>query len=240
MRDLENLLSRLAREEATLSATHDQIDAGHRKIEAFQQQIEDVKRQIEETEAHTKKLEGHTKTVEKRMALLREYVEMVEAGEDPLEPIAAAEPDVAANDAPGVDLPAIDDEEEEIVDLNFVQPMTGPAEASSTTAALGPISFDDLDMELLSYETLPHTQTFGEELLLVLAYHRKAVAPKDIARVFRRLDYAPKLSPTAKNVRAQIETDAHLFESAAGEKISLTREGRAEAQQLLQRLRQAG
>ncbi|KPK63767.1 MAG: hypothetical protein AMS21_06505 [Gemmatimonas sp. SG8_38_2] len=238
MGDLKNLQSRLAREEATLSATHEQIEAGHRKVEAFQRQIEDVERQIGETEAHIKKLEDHTKAVEKRMALLREYVEMVEAGEDPLEPIATGEPDLADDDAPGTDLPTIDDEEEEIVDLDFVQPMTGPAETSSTT--VGPISFDDLDVELLSHEILPHTHTFGEELLLVLAYHRKPVASKDVARVFRRLDYAPKLSPTAKNVRAQVETDPHLFESAAGDKISLTREGRDEARQLLQRVRQEG
>jgi hypothetical protein len=224
MGDLENLQGRLAREEATLSGTHDQIGAARRHIESLTQQIEDLKGQIEQTETHITKLETHTTTIDKRMALLREYIELVEAGEDVIEPLEADTPP----------LPTVDADDEDVVDLDFVQ-QTAKTDAGSEEPT-GPISFETLDEERFTHEILPRTSTFGEELLLVLAHHRKGVAPKDVTKVFRRLDYAPKASPTAKNVSSQVETDHHLFETAAGGKIALTREGRDEALLLLQSL----
>lgn len=224
MSDLENLQGRLAREEATLSGTHDQIEAARRHIESLRQQIEDLKGQIDQTETHITKLETHTTIIEKRMALLREYIELVEAGEEVIEPLAA-------ETAPR---PAVEAAEEETVDLDFVQQTAKPD--AGMEEPKGPVSFETLDDEHFTHEILPRTSTFAEELLLVLAHHRKAVASKDVTKLFRRLDYAPKASPTAKNVSSQVETDPRLFETAAGGKIALTREGRDEALQLLQQL----
>lgn len=241
MRDLENLRSRLAREETTLSAAHEQIEMGRRKIEALRQQIEDVKRQIEGAERQIEKLQDHSGTVEKRMALLREYIEMVEAGEEVIPSADATQPEVRAEEPQSAALPTLDaGEEEEEIDLEFVRPLSTHEETDPVPVDAEPISFEKLDEELLSHEILPRTQTFGEELLLVLANHRRAVAPKDIGRIFRRLTYAPKLSPTAKNVRSEVETDQHIFEYAGGDKVALTREGRQEAQQLLRQLYGAG
>ncbi len=224
MGDLENLQGRLAREEATLSQTRDQIEAAHRHIESLHKQIEDVKGQIEQTETHITKLEAHTGAIKKRMALLQEYIDLVEAGEDVLEPL----------DAENVPELVAESNEEETMDLEFVQQTAKPAAAVDEPT--GPVTFETLDEEHFTLEILPRTSTFGEELLLVLAYHRKAVSPKDVTKVFRRLDYAPKASPTAKNISSQVETDNHLFEAVAGEKIALTREGRDEALRLLQQL----
>ncbi|MEE9133776.1 MAG: hypothetical protein V3U13_09450 [Gemmatimonadota bacterium] len=241
MRDLENLRSRLAREETTLSAAHEQIEMGRRKIEALRQQIEDVKRQIEGAERQIEKLQDHSGTVEKRMALLREYIEMVEAGEEVIPSADATQPEVRAEEPQSAALPTLDaGEEEEEIDLEFVRPLSTHEETDPVPVDAEPISFENLDEELLTHEILPRTQTFGEELLLVLANHRRAVAPKDIGRIFRRLTYAPKLSPTAKNVRSEVETDQHIFEYAGGDKVALTREGRQEAQQLLRQLYGAG
>jgi len=224
MGDLENLQGRLAHEEATLSGTRDQIEAARRHIESLRQQIEDVKVQIEQTETHISKLETHTTTIEKRMALLREYIELVEAGEELIEPFGPGS-------APQ---PATEVDEDETVDLDFVQQTTEPSAPSEDPKE--PLSFETLDEEDFTHEILPRTSTFGEELLLVMAHHRKAVAAKDVTKVFRRLDYAPKTSPTAKNISSQVEADHHLYETGAGGKIALTREGRDGALRLLKKL----
>jgi hypothetical protein len=231
MRDIDNLQNRMAHEQVTLKATHEQIQAARANIETLRKKISDAQRQIEATEAHIAKLEEHTTTIEKRIALLREYMEMVESGGEPPIPVQS-EPAI-------VEAAADVDAEMDDMDLDFVQPLptTATTDTSTSTQAVdGPISFETIEEEILTDEVLPRTQTFGEELLLVLAYHRKALAAKDVARVFRRLDYAPKLSPTSKNVKTHVETDDHLFEYATGDKIALTREGRAEAQRLLERL----
>jgi hypothetical protein len=231
MRDIDNLQNRMAHEEKTLAATHEQIEAARANIETLRKKISDTQRQIETTEAHITKLQEHTTTIEKRIALLREYMEMVESGGEPPVPLQS-EPVVSEAAA---DVEALVDD----MDLDFVQPLptAAPTDTSTSTQDLdGPASFETIEEETLTDEVLPRTQTFREELLLVLAYHRKALAAKDVARVFRRLDYAPKLSPTSKNVKTQVETDHHLFEYATGDKIALTREGRTEAQRLLELL----
>jgi hypothetical protein len=280
MRDLDSLHSRLAREEATLSATHEQVEAALREIEALKEEIRERERQILEAERHIEKLRAHAATIEKRMALLREYIEMVQAGEEPAwepEPAAAAAPalDEAAADldptpeATGaanaeaaetvgaeppvavhqeepvreepVDEAAIEEETLEpadaLADREFVEEMTPPGAVETVEEIEAePITLENVDPQFLAMEVLPRTETFGEELLLVLACHRKAVAPKDVAKVFRRLEYAPKLSATEENVVSQVDADPHLYESAARGKIALTREGREEAQRLLEQL----
>jgi vacuolar-type H+-ATPase subunit I/STV1 len=226
MPEIDNLQSQLAQEERTLKATQGQIQAAHGNIEALRAQIEDTQQKITATENHIEKLKEQISTIEKRIALLREYMDMVEAGGVTIEPLEPIEPQVTEDE--DIDI--------EGVDLEFVQPLMAPDGVdSSVEEDEGPTTLHNVDEEYFTDEILPRTKTFGEELLLVLAHHRKAVAPKGIAGLFRRLDYAPKLSPTSKNVKTQVETDAHLYEITK-DKVALTREGRTEAQNLLQQL----
>ncbi len=111
--------------------------------------------------------------------------------------------------------------------------MPGATPDDTNPPRTGPLTMEDLDEETLTHEVLPRTQTFEEELLLVLAFHRKPVQPKDVARIFRRLDYAPKQKATEAIIKAQLEADHHLFEQAKEGRIALTAEGREEAQRLL-------
>lgn len=248
MEDLENLRNRLAQEEATLAATHEQIEDAQRQIKRLHGQIEAVQQQIATTEQGIADLQRHAEEIEKRIALLREYMTMVESAPEspvPLEPTPPAEPAAQPHEpaAPAAEslgdvLPSLDEAEPagELGDLAFVEaPTSASGAASSATEAPG--SIDDLDEDYLTAELLPRTQTFQEELILVMAFHRKAIAPKEVARVFRRLDYAPKLSATEKNIKAQVEADHHFFEYAGEGRVALTREGRAEAQRLLEQLR---
>jgi hypothetical protein len=121
--------------------------------------------------------------------------------------------------------------------LTFEQPLTAPTDSGAPAATeRGSINFETMDEELLTHELLPRTATFEEELLLLMAYHRKTLKPKDVASRFRRLDYAPKTKPTEDNIRQQVESDHHFFEFAAEGRIALTEEGREEAERLLQAL----
>ncbi|UCC71297.1 MAG: hypothetical protein JSV86_12995 [Gemmatimonadota bacterium] len=261
MRDLDNLQTQLAKEEAALGATHEQIEAARQQIEALHAQIAALQSQIAATERQIEELREHAATIEKRMELLREYMSMVDAAQQApasaQTPPAAAPaptptpPDVhhtpvpsrAAAQATGGEgaaeiLPSFEEEqEEEIGDLSFVESLPG-AKPDDTNPPLTvkPDSFEALDEETLTHELLPRTHTFEEELLLVLAYHRKAIAPKDVGRVFRRLDYAPKQSATEKNIKALVEADHQFFEHAKEGRIALTAEGREEAQRLLEQL----
>lgn len=142
----------------------------------------------------------------------------------------------------GGDLPFVEDDEEtdledleNLEDLTFVESLDGEAGLDDDSET-GAASFEDLDEIAFTHEILPHTETFAEELLLVLAYHRKAAAPKSVVRIFRRLDYAPKQPATEENVSALVELNPHLYQYAAGGRIALTREGRSEALRLLEDL----
>lgn len=108
-----------------------------------------------------------------------------------------------------------------------------PAQKIADTA---PNNFDDLDEDALAMEVLPRTQTFEEELLLTLAHHRKALEPKEVAKLFRRLDHTPKVKPTESNIKAQIASAPHLYEQPSEGRIALSQEGREEAQRLLMSL----
>ncbi len=249
MRDLETLQQRLAQEEATLAATHEEIEAALGQIEALNQQIEATQRQIEA-------LQDRTQTIEKRIALLREYIAMVEAGEEPLEPVAAMEPDepVAESDAVAVeeveaDESALEEEPgddelqitpaEEVVeaadlgDIDLTPPISAFS-AKGARARRGPLTFDNIDDDTLAHEVLPRAQTFEEELLLLMAHHRKAIKPKDINRAFRRLDHTPKFTASEKAITSQVAQE--YLEWMANGRIALTREGREEAQRLLDQL----
>jgi hypothetical protein len=144
--------------------------------------------------------------------------------------------DAAASDtANDVDVSADALIEDEPVEIQFVEPF-GPPPASTAPPRKRIVSFEELDDETLTLELLPRTQTFEEELLLVMAHHRKAVAPKDVGRVFRRLDYTPKLTGSERILRQRIEAARHLFEFTGEGRIALTREGREEAKRLLEQL----
>ncbi len=251
MRDLDNLQGRLASEEELLAATNRQIESAQRKIESLLQRIEDSKRQIKAAEQLIEKLRSDCETTEKRMGLLRQYMELVEAENGPASPMVkpeeesqpqvADEPDPATVEEAGAETDEVledlqyleEDEDYDGDDLIYVEP---PAvEASEEEPEQVPtISFDDVDETVFVLEILPRTHTFGEELLLVLANHRKAVAPKSVVRVFRRLDYAPKQPATEKNVTAQVDANALYYEYTAGGRVALTRDGRREALRLLE------
>lgn len=260
MQDSDNLKSQLAKEEAALAATSEQIEAAHRQIEALHARIADTQNQIAATENQIEELADHAATIEKRIQLLREYMEMVE--EAPEAPNAApAKPKPAAptyptpppaaitypTPPPGVEianndaepLPSLGDPEpeDEIGDLAFVESMPGAtADDTNPPVTARPGSIDALDEEALTHELLPRTQTFEEELLLVMAFHRKAILPKEVGRIFRRLDYAPKQKATEAAIKAQVEATPHFIEYAKEGRIALTAEGREEAQRLLEQL----
>ncbi len=259
MEDLENLQQRLAQEEATLTATHEQIEAAHGQIAALNQQIGATQRQIEATESQIKALQDRTQAIEKRIALLREYIAMVEAGEEPLEPVAepvsedaTAESDAdtseeleeVASDEPAMAEASVEEELEaesivedvETADLGDLE-LTPPVSAFSAKGARTRrerLTFDNIDDDTLAHEVLPRAQTFEEELLLLMAYHRKAIKPKDINRAFRRLDHTPKFTASEKAITSQVAQE--FLEWVANGRIALTREGRDEAQRLLDQL----
>lgn len=247
MEDLENLQQRLAQEEATLAATHEQIEAAHTQIAALGQQIE-------ATESQIQSLQDRTQAIEKRISLLREYIAMVEAGEEPAEPVVEtapnhapaeieAEPDEAeAAEEPITEEAALEEElqtvegDVEPADLGDLE-LTPPVSAFSAEGARTrrePLTFDNIDDDTLAHEVLPRAQTFEEELLLLMAYHRKAIKPRDINRAFRRLDHTPKFTASEKAITSQVAQE--YLEWVADGRIALTREGRDEAQRLLDQL----
>jgi hypothetical protein len=251
MLDSDNLKSQLAMEQASLAATTEQIEAAHRQIEALHAQIAEMQNQIAATERQIEELADHAATIEKRIELLQEYMEMVKtAPEAPnAAPVAPASPPPAQSappppsaEATGNDaeaLPSLGDPEpdDEIGDLSFVESLPGAtADDTNPPVTDKPDSFADLDEETLTHELLPRTQTFEEELLLVMAFHRKAILPKEVGRIFRRLDYAPKQKATDAAVKAQVEAAPHFIEYAKEGRIALTAEGREEAQRLLDQL----
>ncbi len=247
MEDLENLQQRLAQEEATLAATHELIEAAHAQIAALGQQIEATKSQIQS-------LQDRIQAIEKRISLLREYIAMVEAGEERAEPVAEAAPNQApaeleaepeeeeAADEPITEEAALEEELEAVegdvepADLGDLE-LTPPVSAFSAKGARTrrePLTFDNIDDDTLAHEVLPRAQTFEEELLLLMAYHRKAIKPRDINRAFRRLDHTPKFTASEKAITSQVAQE--YLEWVADGRIALTREGRDQAQRLLDQL----
>jgi hypothetical protein len=257
MKELDSLQRQLAREDDLLSATEGNIDSARQKIESLRRQIETAKREIQATEELIDRLRANSETIKKRRSLLLQYIELAKAGDEvvptptedepsnaqtpeaevapPEEEASATEsqlPSVEGDAIPG-DLPYLEgDDDQNLDDLPFVEPTDSEADLDDETEPLT-VSLDDIDEITFTHEILPHTQTFGEELLLVLAYHRKATMPKSVVRVFRRLDYAPKQPATEENVSAQVELNPHLYQYAVGGRIALTREGRNEALRLL-------
>ncbi len=257
MQDFENIQSQLAQEEAALAATNEQIEAAQQAIADAHAQIEAVQARIQGFEEQIDKLREHAESVQKRIQLLREYMEMAASSRVPTPPPAPAPqrttpppspapqpatPDVSPAPEPATGDSGLDDEL--LPDLNQPDelglgdaldlPAATPTAPSATDRS--DITFETMDEEMLTHELLPRTSTFEEELLLLMAYHRKAIKPKEIASRFKRLDYTPKVSTTEKNIRLQVEADHHFFENVADDRIALTDEGREEAQRLLETL----
>ncbi len=256
MRDLENLQKRLAEEESTLATTHEQIAAAQGQIAALHQQIEATQHQIAATQSQIQTLQERTQTIDKRISLLREYIAMVEAGEEPVEPLvepvandelaeadAEAAEEVDAEEPAEVEAALEEEPETEMIaedvdatDLGDIE-LTPPVSAFSAKGAKTrrePLTFENIDEDTLAHEVLPRAQTFVEELLLLMAYHRKAIKPKDINRAFRRLDHTSKFTASEKAITSQVAQE--FLEWVADGRIALTREGRDEAQRLLDQL----
>ncbi len=233
MQDLKNLKERLAREESALVAIHEQA-------EAVVLGMEDARRQIEASEVKIEELRERGIAVEKRMTLLRQYIEMVESGEGDagaLEAATSASGDGAAvlDALPDMEDP-MDDAEEQVYSLDMTPPVPVTTHAAAEVAEDETLSFETIDEKRLSVEVLPRAQSFVEELLLLMAHHRKAIKPNDMAKTFRRWDYAPQGPATAKGIKDQLDADHHFFEHVADGRYALTPEGRAEAHKLLQQM----
>jgi hypothetical protein len=246
MQNHDSVEKQLARDEALLAETR-------REIATTREGIQVARRQAEALSEQVTRLEEREATIEKRIALLRQYIEMAPPLEAPAdeEPPAVVE-SVDEEEAAGYPIherPEPEEPEEPgegLLDLDealagnvvvgaapAAGQLTGPP-ARGTRAP--PDSFDDLDDESLSMELLPRTQTFEEEMLLILAHHRKAVEPKDVARLFRRLDHTPKIKPTEDNIKVQISSSPHFYEHTGEGRIALSQEGREEALRLLMSL----
>lgn len=254
MQELNNIQTQLAQEEAALQKAHDRIATAQQRISEAHAQITSIQGQIEATQGQIRALEDQARTIERRIALLREYMEMAAtssiqtpppmAAPQPATPVPVQAPTPVPAPAPAAEAKEPESEllpdfeaEDEIGELAFEQPLTAPTNTGAPAATdRGSITFENMDEELLTHELLPRTSTFEEELLLMMAYHRKTMKPKDVASRFRRLDYAPKVKPTEDNIRLQVESDHHFFEFAAEGRIALTEEGREEAERLLQAL----
>jgi hypothetical protein len=244
MPDSDNLQSQLAKEEASLAATTEQIEAAHRQIKALQARIADTEKQIASTEDQIEELADHAAAIEKRIGLAAPVAAKPAAPSRPTPPPGAITyptppPGVVTADNNTEPLPALGDPEpdDEIGDLAFVESMPGAtADDTNPPVTARPDSIEALDEEALTHELLPRTQTFEEELLLVMAFHRKAILPKEVGRIFRRLDYAPKQKATEAAIKAQVEATPHFIEYAKEGRIALTPEGREEAQRLLEQL----
>lgn len=241
MHSQDSVEKQLARDETLLAETR-------REIAATREGIQAAKRQAELLSEQLTGLQEREATIEKRIALLRQYIEMappVEAArdEEPSIPVETVDEDEEETGYPIQESAEPDNADEGLLDLDeelVGNVMVGPAPAAGQVTgppARGtrapPDGFDDLDDESLSMELLPRTQTFEEEMLLILAYHRKAVEPKDVARLFRMLDHTPKIKPTEDNIKNQIASSPHLYEHTGEGRVALSHEGREEAHRLL-------
>jgi hypothetical protein len=246
MHNDDSVEKQLARDQALLADTRREIAATREAIEAARRQTEVLGEQVT-------RLEEREATIEQRIALLRQYIEMAPPieGSKHEEPAAVVEsvdeeeaagypihenPEPEEREEPGEGLLDLDETLLSSVVVGAAPAagqLTGPP-ARGTRAP--PDSFDDLDDESLSMELLPRTQTFEEEMLLILAHHRKAVEPKDIARLFRRLDHTPKIKPTEDNIKVQISSSPHFYEQTGEGRVALSHEGREEALRLLMSL----
>ena len=234
MQDLKNLKERLAREESALVAIHEEA-------EAVVLGMEDARRQIEAGEAKIEELRERGVAAEKRMTLLRQYIEMVESGEEDagaLEAATSASGDGAAvlDALPDMEMEDAMDAEEQVYSLDMTPPVPVTTHAAADVAEDETLSFETIDEKRLSVEVLPRAQSFVEELLLLMAHHRKAIKPNDMAKTFRRWDYAPQGPATAKGIKDQLDADHHFFEHVADGRYALTPEGRTEADKLLQQM----
>lgn len=228
MQDIKSLRARLASDESALTATHEQIAASQRQIEEAQHQIQAMQSQIEE-------LHARSEAIQKRIALLRQYIDMVEAGEgnaagqDPLDAPESGESSLEG--FPDLDRQMADELGEITIPPTPVVAQPGPDVAEDDT-----LTFETIDEKRLAVEILPRAHSFEDELLLMMAHHRKAIKPRDLARIFRQWDYTPRGPATEKGIKDQLEADHHFFVHVADGRYALTEEGRAEAVKLFEQL----
>lgn len=222
MHDIQELRTRLAREEAALAKTLQKVAAAERTIE---------------------ELRGRSDALKKRVTLLREYIEMVEGG---------VEGDAGSADLPellpqGLALPEADP-------LELALPEAQPVRATDTPPGLADwlslsrqaseplvaeaLSFEaGIDEQQLADEILPRAGSFEDGLLLLLAHCRRPLTPKAIIKEFRRLEYASAARAMPKWVEAQLELRPAFFTRAGRSGFVLSKEGRQEAQRILNQLR---
>lgn len=208
MQDIESLRVRLAREEKELASARVEIDAAHQRIEG---------------------LRTRSTSLEKRIKLLREYVELVESG----------------GDAPGLaeDLDSVGGTDGATAASAAVEPLlpnvsAGPAGgAAAPKMNEDPVSFEEgFEERILADEILPKADSFEEALILLMGFHRKRIRPQEILKAFRRLDYAPDVSATKATIIAQLEQQPAFFAHAGKDGFVLTTQGREEADRLLSEL----
>lgn len=254
----DSVEKQLAREETLLAEARQEILSTKERIEEAERLAVELRQRVGE-------LEGEAEAIAKRVELLRQYIDMAPPPSAKASPSSAqAKPRAEAESGPAGDFdedetgypihePPADSEDEtgplnaqhepidlepETLDLEGGLPenVSVGAPPAQKIADTAPNNFDDLDEDALAMEVLPRTQTFEEELLLILAHHRKALEPKEVAKLFRRLDHTPKIKPTEDNIKAQISSAPHLYEQPSEGRIALSQEGREEAQRLLMSL----
>ena len=239
MQDIDSLRARLSREEAELKTARLQIDEAHHRIQ---------------------ELRKHADSLEKRIKLLREYIELADSGgsdpglasllsegdesfekqleaasqEQPTPPPKTASEPNEKKKKPKPDL--IDEDGEPLLaELETVatpSPSPGPPRKKEM-----PVSFDeDIDERQLADEILPRAESFEEALLFLMAHHRKRITPQGIIAAFRRLDYAPNVQATKEAIAARMEQQPTFFAHAGKEGFVLTNQGREEAERLLSQL----
>ncbi|MFQ5927670.1 MAG: type II secretion system F family protein [Terriglobia bacterium] len=228
MGDIQELRARLAGEEAALAETRKQIAAAQHTIE---------------------ELRSRSEALEKRVKLLREYIQMVEAGGEGAHlPEAlpqelglpeAQPPELALPEAqpPELALPEAQPAHAAPAGTGLPSWLTLSRLASEPQLAEAPSFEAGIDEQRLANDILPRAASFEDALLLLLAHRRKRLTPKDIIKAFRRLEYAPAARAMPDWVEAQLEQRPTFFAHAGRNGFVLTKEGQREAQRILNQLR---
>ncbi len=222
MHDIQELRTRLAREEAALATTLQKVAAAERTIE---------------------ELRGRSAALKKRVKLLREYIEMVEGGSEggaqsaDLPDVLPVELALPEAQPPELALPEAQPVRADQTPPGLDNWLSLSRQASQPLVAEA-LSFEaGVDEQKLADEILPRAGSFEDGLLLLLAHCRKPLTPKDIIRACRRLEYAPAARAMPNWVEAQLEQRPTFFASAGHSGFVLTKEGRQEAQRILNQLR---
>lgn len=213
MQDINSLRARLSQEEKELATARAEIDVAHRRIDELRQQAD---------------------SLEKRIKLLREYIQLAEAGGADSSLAAAFELEEPTNSAPADAAQAVPSAEPDATLPDLVSPQSDSLPPRTRT---DPLNFDDeFEERVLADEVLPRADSFEEALLFLMAHYRKRMQPQQIINAFRRLEYSPDVPATKDSVVAQLEQRPAFFAHAGKDGFVLTTQGREEAQRLLSQL----